>query len=432
MDYDNDGDIDVLSGSYTGEIYYFERGEDGKLAQGRFLIASDGKELKTGTSVTPEAVDVDDDGDLDLVIGTRTSGVFVVANNGTRERPVWAPEPAGLRTAKGTKIKGSNAHHADWDGDGIVDLVLGSEWGDVVWHRNLGKSTKPRYAEAQTLVDIRSHRDGQLNEGDLPARPGSRTKVHVTDWNGDGQADLLVGDVRWAYYELEPLTAAQEAEKAALKPAYDGANAAYRKIVQERNDCVRARKPIPDELKARMKAEAAKIAPLRKKWYSFKRRRSNTHGWVWLYLRGGKSTTPASPDRATAKQGPVALKVSVAQAGGGDGRYELTATVTTDPGWHIYASVPANSQYPATTPSVALPRGTKLVADWTTDTADVAATDSSGTTWFEGEVVFRCTLQCSVALKTPLDVTVELQACDARTCMPPATLKASVGGLKIR
>ena len=42
MDYDNDGDIDVLSGSYTGEIYLFECGKDGELAQGRFLLASDG------------------------------------------------------------------------------------------------------------------------------------------------------------------------------------------------------------------------------------------------------------------------------------------------------------------------------------------------------------------------------------------------------
>ena len=32
VDYDADGDLDILSGSYTGEIYYFERGEDGVLA----------------------------------------------------------------------------------------------------------------------------------------------------------------------------------------------------------------------------------------------------------------------------------------------------------------------------------------------------------------------------------------------------------------
>ena len=31
MDYDADGDLDVLSGSYTGEIYYFERLDSGEL-----------------------------------------------------------------------------------------------------------------------------------------------------------------------------------------------------------------------------------------------------------------------------------------------------------------------------------------------------------------------------------------------------------------
>ena len=301
MDYDNDGDLDVLSGSYTGEIYLFERGDDDKLAQGRFLVASDGKALETGTSVTPEAIDVDDDGDLDLVIGTRTGGVYIIDNHGTRAQPAWAPKPRRLLTRQGTKIKGSNAHHADWDGDGVIDLVLGSEWGDVVWHRNLGTNTAQHYAEAETLVDIRSQRSGQLNEGDVPSHPGSRTKVHVTDWNGDGRADLLVGDVRWAYYQLDPLTKEQEAEKAALKPAYEAARRAYQEVLDERNKYARAREPIPAEIKARMKAKNARLAPLSKKWYSFNRKRSNTHGWVWLYLRSGKSTVQGAPADASVK-----------------------------------------------------------------------------------------------------------------------------------
>ncbi|MCA9764724.1 MAG: VCBS repeat-containing protein, partial [Gemmatimonadetes bacterium] len=137
MDHDGDGDLDILSGSYTGEVYLFVRDDDGTFRQGVFLRNHDGEPLQTGTSITPEAHDLDGDGDLDLLIGTRTSGVFWHANLGTRNEPSYAAEGERLVTADGKRIQGSNAHYVDWDHDGVRDLVLGSEWGDVVWHKNL-------------------------------------------------------------------------------------------------------------------------------------------------------------------------------------------------------------------------------------------------------------------------------------------------------
>ena len=426
MDYDNDGDLDVLSGSYTGEIYLFERDEDGNLAQGRFLVASDGKPLVTGTSVTPEAVDVDADGDLDLVIGTRTSGAYVVENSGTRSAPSWAPKPRRLKTAKGTRIKGSNAHHADWDGDGLLDLILGSESSGVVWHKNIGSKKVAAYAESQTLVGRSAKPSGNLKAGETPQGPGYRTKVHVTDWNGDGRVDLLVGDAQFASYQLPPLTEEQLAEKAAFQPVHDAAKEKYWKVVEERNDCVRARKPIPEELQARYKAANDAFAPFRKKMYSFTRRRSKCHGWVWLYLRGSEADAVGRAGAASSREGPVALEVTASPVKGKEGQYLLAATVTVDPGWHVYAAVPSDSPYPATTPRVELPAGASLLSDWTTTTPSVPSPDSPDTTWFEGRVVFSCKVNCGQRLTKPLAVTVAMQACDASTCMPPTTLKGSV------
>ena len=34
------------------------------------------------------------------------------------------------------------------------------------------------------------------------------------------------------------------------------------------------------------------FAPLREKMYAFNRRRSYTHGWIWLYLRRGAGDRP--------------------------------------------------------------------------------------------------------------------------------------------
>ena len=46
MDYDADGDLDILSGSYTGELYLFERKADGGFVQGRYLLNNKGEDLK--------------------------------------------------------------------------------------------------------------------------------------------------------------------------------------------------------------------------------------------------------------------------------------------------------------------------------------------------------------------------------------------------
>ena len=213
MDYDNDGNLDILTGSYTGQLYLF-RGIAGggptdaaatsasaglpRFGKRELLQGADGKTLLLPDySVVPELVDMDEDGDLDLVVGARVDPVLIVENVGTRSAPEWSTEFEKLKTKKGTVIEGSNAHHADWNGDGRVDLVVGSESGAVYWYRNIGrKGGRPRYAEAKLLVAQPRYRRDE--DGTRPEMPGGqRVKVHVCDWNGNRRPDLLVGDVTW-------------------------------------------------------------------------------------------------------------------------------------------------------------------------------------------------------------------------------------------
>lgn len=284
MDYDHDGDLDILSGSYTGELYLFERDSSGEFIQGRHLLTADGNDLKAkGLSVTVEALDIDGDQDLDLVVGTRSRSVEIFVNEGTRAKPVYSGTSIPLETVDGEKIKGSNAHHADWDGDGIRDLILGSEYGGVHWHRNVGKNDAPRYKSREVILDKIEFK--QREESDGPEGPGSRTKVFVSDFNGDGKTDLLVGDVQWLYYTLAPLTQEQEARKLALTPAFEEAEAALDKAYDERNSHVGEPDGIPEEVLARVEAANKIWRPLARKMSEFDRRKSNVHGWVWLYLR---------------------------------------------------------------------------------------------------------------------------------------------------
>ena len=137
-------------------------------------------------SDTVEAKDYDGDGDLDLIIGSKRDGAFLIVNEGTRKAPVYSNDKTKLMAAGDTHIQGGNAHWVDWDGDGNNDLVLGDEKGGIVFHKNLGDNKAPKYAAAKELLP-------------KPARgavgPGNRTKVLMTDYNQDGKQDLLVGDI---------------------------------------------------------------------------------------------------------------------------------------------------------------------------------------------------------------------------------------------
>jgi hypothetical protein len=88
---------------------------------------------------------------------------------------------------------------ADWDGDGLPDLVVNSILGRVVWFRNVGTRSEPRLQQAAP-VEVEW-------EGPQPAleygwmRPEGkalltqwRTTPFAVDWNRDGLTDLVMLD----------------------------------------------------------------------------------------------------------------------------------------------------------------------------------------------------------------------------------------------
>ena len=74
MDLDGDG-LDVISGSWPGELYFFRRESDGKFAAGEKLKDPSGTPISFGSASTVFAVDWDSDGDLDLLLGNINGGV---------------------------------------------------------------------------------------------------------------------------------------------------------------------------------------------------------------------------------------------------------------------------------------------------------------------------------------------------------------------
>ena len=119
QDIDNDGDLDVVITGFHGSKLYRNNGE------GRFTFLR----RFEGVHYTAAFGDVDNDGDLDLYFAGDT-GIYV--NDGAGG---FALEAAGLT---GIGIDARSAVFADMDNDGALDLLIASKQGVNTFFRNDG------------------------------------------------------------------------------------------------------------------------------------------------------------------------------------------------------------------------------------------------------------------------------------------------------
>jgi hypothetical protein len=223
VDWNGDGRLDIIAGNSAGYIQYFENTgsasqpafEDrGNLTAGgnviRRIAGPNGSvqgpaEEKWGYT-NPSVADWDLDGDPDIIVNDIWGEVLWYQNTGTRTKPQlaaaqpievewtgrppkpdwvwWEPKGKQLVTQWRTTPK-----IADWDADGLPDLVMLNHQGYLTLFRRARRGGALVLLPPEKIFVDERGRFLLLSAG--RAGRSGRRKIELADWDGDKDLDLI-------------------------------------------------------------------------------------------------------------------------------------------------------------------------------------------------------------------------------------------------
>jgi len=232
-DWDNDGFVDILASEEDGRVSLFRntgKRKDGMpVFEHQRFMRQEAAELKFGCISTPCCVDWDGDGDWDIISGNSGGNIAFIENLSGKgvEFPKWAePKRFTVKNPQDCKVgkwlKGkfiqswcgdenspqgpveakwgyTSVSVADWDGDGFLDVMANDVKGSVVVFRNPGK-TGTTVLEAPCAVEVEWNGEQPRFAWEWRKPTGKalrapwRTNPCMYDWNGDGLMDLIMLD----------------------------------------------------------------------------------------------------------------------------------------------------------------------------------------------------------------------------------------------
>lgn len=186
-DLDNDGDFDLLSGKGNGNFIYFENTGTNSTPSFTTGVTNPFGLADAGSESAPVFVDLDDDGDFDILAGSSSgnNSFKYFENTGNASSPAFGAvqnNPFGL-----TNNIYAIPTFADLDNDGDFDLLSGkgagfsAPNGSLQYFENIGTNLAPSFAAVQTdpfgLADV-----------------GFYSAPAFVDLDGDGDFDVMSGE----------------------------------------------------------------------------------------------------------------------------------------------------------------------------------------------------------------------------------------------
>ena len=233
FDWNGDGYVDLIVGEEDGRVSLIENA--GFLDENETPVFYAPKYFKTkanavkdGSFATPYSIDWDGDGDEDMLVGNAAGFISFIENitpagadltNPSWNAPVRLTDDAGkvIRHQAGYNgaVQGpaeeKNGYTVfsvvDWDNDGTLDIVTNDVWGKVVWYKGIDGETL--MVESARTVEVEWTNGAKYPAHNWWKPEGNelvtywRTTPYAIDLYGDGLMDLVMCDYEgyMAYYE---------------------------------------------------------------------------------------------------------------------------------------------------------------------------------------------------------------------------------------
>ena len=200
-DLDGDGEQEILITGNPGVVIWLDY-QAGQWRERPPLLRIGGA-ARVETLAVPCLADLDGSGSPDLVVGDSSGYLWRFGNRAT--------EAAAFDFAAGTRLQagGAEIHHlagptgsiqgpnearwgylnplvADWDGDGLLDVISNDIHGRYLWYRNVGSHGRPCFAAARPL-----YCGGAPLTGAWRSRPAAWGRGCLLLLNGDGFLQLF-------------------------------------------------------------------------------------------------------------------------------------------------------------------------------------------------------------------------------------------------
>ncbi len=180
-DLDNDGDLDMLLGTEDGKIQLFQNN-----ASTYQLAVPNYMGIDVGNNCTPQLVDIDRDGKLDLIAGEKNGFINFFKNTGTASSAMFANVPTedtlgGIVLQSPGFTDGYSVPFL-YDSAGVYRLAASNMAGNVYFYGNIDGNILGRYTLLDSLYDKAESNRIRFN-----------VSVGGGDLNNDGFCDLVLG-----------------------------------------------------------------------------------------------------------------------------------------------------------------------------------------------------------------------------------------------
>lgn len=234
-DYDNDGDQDLVCGEFVDGFTYYENVgnvTNPVFAAGRRLANSEGEIKMYVEMITPQPYDFDKDGRTDLVVGDEDGSIAYLRNTGVviDGMPQFDSPLYLSQVADNIKFGSLSTPCAvDWDDDGKEDLVVGNSAGELGFIRNLTGGENPVWDGIKLFttrgkeIRVMAGMNGSI-QGPAERKWGYTVPI-VADWDGDGKKDIIINSIFgeiMVYYKSDDSSVTSLEEPVPVGVAWNG------------------------------------------------------------------------------------------------------------------------------------------------------------------------------------------------------------------